>query len=172
MRRSLPSLRLNFRESPAKKRRFHFVALVLALAVVAAPVLHHRQIMRETVRMEQQVAALSDSLTHPVAVIRVPDDVGNKLLGHLNAPWETLLDGLENAASGKATLLSMQPNLMRGEAVLSGEAARYADVLDYIERLKAQPGFAQVYLTNHAIAEDTPGKPVRFSIALQWGAPR
>jgi len=170
MRRILPPLRLNFHKSQAGRRKLNGVWLTLAAILIAVPVTYHRQIVRDTARLEQDSAVLAISSVSPVVLSSMKDDGSNKLLEQLNAPWETLLNGLEIAADDKVALLAMQPNLARGEAVLLGEAARYADVLDYIERLKAQPGFMQAYLTNHTIAEDTPGKPVRFAITLQWEA--
>ena len=170
MRRSLPPLRLNFRQSQGGRRRLNGVWLILTVILIVLPIMHHRQIVRDTARMEQESAVLAISNVSPVVLSSMKDDGSSQLLEQLNAPWETLLNGLEVAAGGKVALLSMQPNLTRGETVLLGEAARYADVLDYIERLKAQPGFMQAYLTNHTIAEDTPGKPVRFAITLQWEA--
>jgi hypothetical protein len=170
MRRILPPLRLNFRQSQAGRRRLNGVWLILTVILILLPIMHHRQIVRDTARMEQESAVLAISNVSPVVLSSMKDDGSSQLLEQLNAPWETLLNGLEVAAGDKVALLSMQPNLTRGETVLLGEAARYADVLDYIERLKAQPGFMQAYLTNHTIAEDTPGKPVRFAITLQWEA--
>jgi hypothetical protein len=170
MRRVLPPLRLNFHENKSRRRRLNGVWLTLAVIFIALPVMHYRQIVQETARLEQDSAVLANSMANPAVMTSLKDDGSSKFMKHLNAPWETLLNGLENAAYDKATLLSMQPNMTRGEAVLLGEAARYADVLDYIERLKAQPGFMQAYLTNHTIAEDTPGKPVSFAITLQWEA--
>lgn len=170
MRRVLPPLRLNFHENKSRRRRLNGVWLTLAVIFIALPVMHYRQIAQEIARLEQESAVLANSMANPAVMISLKDDGSSKFMKHLNAPWETLLSGLENAAYDKATLLSMQPNLTRGEAVLLGEAARYADVLDYIERLKDQPGFMQAYLTNHMIAEDKPGKPVSFAITLQWAA--
>lgn len=170
MRRILPPLRLNFHASQTGRRRLNGVWLILTVILIVVPIMHHRQIVRDTTRMEQESAVLATSSMSPVVLTSMKDDGSSKLLEQLDAPWETLLNGLEVAADDKVALLAMQPNLARGEALLLGEAARYADVLDYIERLKAQPGFLQAYLTNHTIAEDTPGKPVRFAIALQWEA--
>lgn len=170
MTRTLSPLRLNFHKSQAGRRRLNGAWLVLAVVLIVVPIMYHRQIVRDTVRLEQDSAVLAISSVSPVVLSAMKGDGSNKMLEQLNAPWETLLNGLEIATDDKVALLSMQPNLARGEALLLGEAARYADVLDYIERLKAQPGFMQAYLTNHTIAEDTPGKPVRFAITLQWEA--
>ncbi|OAJ71885.1 hypothetical protein A7976_10560 [Methylobacillus sp. MM3] len=170
MTRTLSPLRLNFHKSQAGRRRLNGAWLVLAVILIVVPIMYHRQIVRDTARLEQDSAVLAISSVSPVVLSAMKGDGSNKMLEQLNAPWETLLNGLEIATDDKVALLSMQPNLARGEALLLGEAARYADVLDYIERLKAQPGFMQAYLTNHTIAEDTPGKPVRFAITLQWEA--
>jgi hypothetical protein len=170
MKRVPSHLRVRFNESPSRQRRLNGAWLALAAILIAVPLTYYRQIVQDTVRLEQSSTTLAQQLVSPGVTVLHKDDGQGKLLKHLNAPWETLLNGLENAASDKATLLSMQPNLARGEAVLSGEAGGYSDVLDYIERLKAQPGFTQAYLTNHTIAEDRPGKPVRFAVTLQWEA--
>ena len=168
MRRVPLPLRLRFHESPSRQHRMNVAWLALAAIFITVPLAYYQEIVQDTAGLEQEMVTLTQPLANPVVMVSRKDDSQRKLLKHLDAPWETLLNGLENAAFSKATLLSMQPNLTRGEAALSGEAARYADVLDYIERLRAQPGFTQAYLTNHTIAEDKPGKPVRFAITLQW----
>jgi hypothetical protein len=148
--------------------------MMLALLLLALPVIYYQHLHQSTQELEQSSIALAGEFSRPVVVMAQAkvDDGSEKLLRQINAPWEGLLNGLEVATTGKVVLLSVQPNARQGEATLGGEAARYADVLEYIERLKAQPEFGQAFLTNHAIAEDTPGKPVRFTITLKWGAAR
>lgn len=172
MKRSHAALNLDFHTDPATNRRRNGAAIILGLLLVVLTLAYYRHLMQTTAQIERDTQALSVELSHPAAApvrLKAGAAGSEKLLQQLNIPWEVLLDGLEAAAQDKTTLLFMQPNIRQGEVALGGEAARYADVLAYIERLKAQPGFGQAYLTNHEIAEDVPGKPVRFNILLKWG---
>lgn len=145
--------------------------MFLTAGLLAGPVVYFQHLRQSTAQLEQDASLLAEEMSRPVAVVpqASSSDGSDKLLRQINTPWTDLLNGLEAATSGKVSLLSLQPNARQGVATLGGEAARYADVLEYIERLKAQPGISQAFLTNHEIAEDVPGKPVRFTINLKWG---
>jgi hypothetical protein len=166
------ALRLDFHGNASQRRKRGLAFILLALVLVVAPVVYYQHLRQSAAQLEHDTAQLVEEMSRPVAKLPQArnDDGSDKLLHMVNMPWESLLDGLETATTGKVILLSMQPNARQGEATLGGEAARYADVLEYIERLKAQPGFGQTFLINHEIAEDTPGKPVRFTIVLKWGS--
>lgn len=165
------ALRLDFYGSVLRRRRYGMVLIVLTLLLLAGPVAYFQHLRQYTAKLEQDATLLAKEMSRPVAILPQTKiiDGSDKLLLQINTPWTSLLNGMEAATTGKVVLLSLQPNARQGQATLGGEAARYADVLEYIERLKAQPGFGQVFLTNHEIAEDVPGTPVRFTISLKWG---
>lgn len=169
MKRRVPTLRLDFHAHRQRQLFINLAWLALAALLVIAPVLYHAKIQQETAALDM-VSIVPPVTTAKPVDRRYRQDGADSLVRRLDAPWEALLNGIEQSATDKAVLLSLQPNLTRGEAVLHGEAARYADVLDYIERLKAQPGFLQAYLTNHTVNEDAPGQPVSFTITVSWRA--
>ena len=164
------ALRLDFHADPVQRRRRGAAFVVLALLLTIIPLGYFQHVRQMMLELRQESAALAQQSSLPAVPMPVAnrEDGSDKLLRQVNVPWNILLDGLEAATGGKVVLLTLQPNARQGEAVLGGEAARYAEVLEYIERLKAQPGFGQVFLTNHEVAEDAPGRPVRFTIGLKW----
>lgn len=174
MKRTPAALRLDFHTNPARNRSRNGIAMILSLVLLVTALVYYRHLEQANAILRQDMQQLSQEQSRPApTAVRHggEDEASKKLLQQLNAPWEVLLDGIEASATDKATLLLMQPNIRQGEVVLGGEAARYSDVLAYVERLKAQKGFGQAYLTSHEIAEEVAGKPVRFNILLKWGGP-
>jgi hypothetical protein len=172
MRHRIQVLGLDFQSQPAAKRRRNAMWALLALLLALAPVVYRQHLLTEAGSLDRMRLARAEPATPSRATARLQaagGDSNAKWMRQIGLPWESLFNGLEAATSGQVVLLSVQPNARQGSAILTGEAGRYSEVMQYIERLKAQPEFRQAFLTNHAIAEEEPGKPVRFTILLQWG---
>lgn len=173
MRRNILHLSCDFQTSPARRRHRNIALISVTLLLMLGLAAYYVHLLQTAVQLERENQGWRAELASQTVprVQKVMLDASSlQLLQQFNTPWESLLDGLEAAATESVALLSMQPNARQGDVILTGEAARYSDILAYIERLKMQPAFSQAYLTSHAVAEDTPGEPVHFTILLKWRA--
>lgn len=170
----LPRLRIDFSGRIERERRQANVWLVFAMIIALAPVTLLLKFHEQTKALNVQRAALQENHSAPA---EGTEDTRQQSSGaaavdllhaQLARPWDSLMRALEEATVGSVTLMSFQPNAVKGEVVLTGEASRYDEVLKYIDNLRTQPPFTQVFLKTHEIAEDVPGKPVRFTITLLW----
>ena len=86
----------------------------------------------------------------------------------LTAPWDTLLDGIEQTDMQNIVLLSVTPNLKKQQLLLTGEAKDLASVLQYIKQLEMQPMLGQVYLQKHTVDLTSSAKQVSFNVTANW----
>lgn len=92
----------------------------------------------------------------------------NAVLANLAVPWDALFGELEAAASGNVALLAIQPASGGRKVQLSGEARRFDDLLAYVARLEATPGFANVFLTEHEVRAGAGEQAVTFTVTADW----
>jgi hypothetical protein len=91
----------------------------------------------------------------------------NAVIARLAMPWNDWFLQLESAAKGKVVLASLQPEADGRRVRISGEAKRFEDLVDYMMQLEASPGFANVFLSEHA--EPPPGATsLSFSLSADW----
>jgi len=88
----------------------------------------------------------------------------NAVVARLSMPWDDWFRQLETAAKGKVVLTALQPEADGRRVRIAGEARRFDDLVEYMMRLEATPGFANVYLGEHA--EVAPG--VSFTLSADW----
>jgi Tfp pilus assembly protein PilN len=86
----------------------------------------------------------------------------------LATPWPALFVLLEDGADGNIALLSLEPDGVRHELLLTGEARNYAALLDYLRFLQDQPLLSAVALQTHQVNRLDRDKPVRFRITAHW----
>jgi Tfp pilus assembly protein PilN len=92
----------------------------------------------------------------------------NQVLTSLNQPWSALFAELEAVATPSVALLSIQPEADGKRVLIGGEAKRYEQVLDYVGRLEATAGFANVFLVSHGRRESAKGAAVVFLLNADW----
>ena len=95
-----------------------------------------------------------------------------QVIGRLTLPWDALFRAVEGAVDKRVALMTIEPDARKGEVVLGGEAADYAAVLGYMERLSSPDLLKGVHLVRHELREDQPGHPVRFTLVARWGVIR
>lgn len=95
-------------------------------------------------------------------------DAARRVLQRLSLPWENLLHAIESAVDRDTALLSIAPDAERGELQLVGEARHFGAVLDFVDRLERAPALQQVHLLSHAVREDSPERPLQFTLAARW----
>lgn len=86
----------------------------------------------------------------------------------LTIPWNELLLAVEKSDLQEIALLNLEPSSKKKQLMLSGEAKDLQSVLDYIQKLEAQPILNKVYLQKHHVDEVNAFKPVRFTLLAQW----
>lgn len=86
----------------------------------------------------------------------------------LSVAWGDLFVRLEMHRPKNIALVALEADARKTEATLTAEARTAKDMLDYIEQLKAEAGFASVTLASHALQENDPHLPLRFVLRLIW----
>lgn len=86
----------------------------------------------------------------------------------LRRPWDLLLQELENAADDSVALLSLEPDPLRQQLRITGEARQLGDALAFVQRLDDAKSLQRPTLTGHQ-SRQTNGEPVvTFSIQAGW----
>lgn len=94
--------------------------------------------------------------------------VARDTVQRLAMPWSALFKALESSASDSVTLLAIDPQPKNGTVVISGEAASYRAVLDYVALLGAAGALERPHLLRHERRRDDTQDIVAFSILASW----
>ena len=92
----------------------------------------------------------------------------NDVVQHLAVKWGDLFKALEVSAYKNVALLNIQPDAQTHQVIITAEAVKFSDMLEYTKRLSEQGVFADVHVINNQIQEQDPQKPVRFIVMAQW----
>lgn len=126
--------------------------------------------------IEEKLLALDSQSGHekiPSQIINtdIPEVIKKQIkttVSSLTTPWASLLLGIEASDMEDIALLSIEPNVLKQQVGLSGEAKNLEAVLVYIQKLEAQSMLDKVYLQKHNVDETDPSKPVGFTLLAQW----
>lgn len=159
--------------------------LMLALAVLAASVVHYMELNDETVAWENRLARAEHDLGRNLgrergnALRSVGRDgeslevqQANEVLHRLSLPWGSLFLTMESAAGEEVALLALEPDAEKRVVKVSGEARDFTSLLNYVTRLEAQEAFGPVYLQSHQVQLQDPQQPVRFALQAVWKGAR
>jgi Tfp pilus assembly protein PilN len=159
---------------PAPRRQLPGAALLaLGIAVAGAAAWRHHALVTEVSslgeRLAAQRAAARERPPRGAEPKQLATEVGraNAVLASLGVPWDAMFAELEAAASETVALLVIEP-AAGGRIRLAGEARRFDDLLAYVVRLEATPGFANVFLAGHELRGAGPDRPVAFTLAADW----
>lgn len=89
-------------------------------------------------------------------------------MGRLNAPWDALLADIESAMDERVALLGLEPDLLRKELRLRGEAKDIDSVLDFMRRIDATAMLDAAHLDQHQLNLQDPQRPVLFVLVARW----
>ncbi len=159
-------------------RRYAGVAvLVLGIAVVGAALMAYESASRTLQSTDARIAAARQAVSWRTATpaasatARIPEPRVlsiNHAIARLNVPWRELFAAVEAQHSKEVALLSLLPVARSRTLLVEGEAAQPRAMLDYVERMREQPLFEEVYLTKHERRDQSPSQPYRFSIEARW----
>lgn len=86
----------------------------------------------------------------------------------LATPWDALFVRIEANLPKTIALVALEADARKPDATLTAEARTVQDMLAWIEQLKLEAGFATVTLASHALQENDPQQPLRFTLRLDW----
>jgi len=85
-------------------------------------------------------------------------------LRQLALPWGSIIESVESANTRDVAILQLQPDAQQGQLRLGAEARTQQAMLDYLQRLAAARGLADVHVVNHQVQVEDPYHPVRFTV--------
>jgi hypothetical protein len=89
----------------------------------------------------------------------------------LERRWGELFLALERSRPAKVALLDLEADGRKSLVMLTAEARTPAQMLDYVNALRTQPGLSGVTLTSHMVDDENPQRPVQFAVRFNWGQP-
>jgi hypothetical protein len=97
-------------------------------------------------------------------------DLARRVLVELSLPWDALFRSVETAAGKNIALLSIEPDVSRGQVRITGEARDYVSALNFLVRLEEGRTLERVHLLNHELREEDPYRPYRIALVGHWRA--
>jgi Tfp pilus assembly protein PilN len=144
--------------------------LVLALGLVAAGLLveRYRAVNLELAQIETQRSLLgTQRLALRASSPRQLDEEAKRVesvLRQLALPWGAIIESVEDASTADVALLQLQPDAQQRQLRLGAEARSQQAMLEYLQRLAAARGLAEVHIINHQVRAEDPQHPVRFTV--------
>ena len=154
------------------------VFLVAGVLLAALALLEHRAVREELTAQQSRLAEIRTSGKPAAAgaprsagdVQAAAQDVkaAQLALQRLSLRWDQLFGALESAQVSGVALLAIEPDAGKSMVKLSAEARSADDMLDYVARLQAADGLADVMLASHQIKQGDPLQPLRFAVVAAW----
>lgn len=162
---------------PLRRRNWWVYGCAVALAGVAAWCGHYA--VSTDVATRQQLARIDSAQALRAAAIpakATPVQLEQKrhlqqLRLERDFNWDGVFQALQNANHPDIELLEFRPDKQQRVMVLGGEARTAAALSDYLQKLSAQPVFAQAYLTRQNVAEHGALQTVAFEIRARLRQP-
>lgn len=173
------ALQLDFLHPAGARLQLGVALLAFGVAAAGAVAWRYYSLASDVARLEVELEdarrlarrGLPRMRVSPTDAKLLAQEVGraNAVLANLTLPWDAMFGELEAAASPNVALLGIQPEGSGRQVRLSGEARRFEDLLAYVERLEATPGFAGVFLSGHELKPPAGGaQPVAFTLTAEW----
>jgi hypothetical protein len=170
------ALRLDFLHPAGPRLELGVAVLALGIAAAGFVAWRYYALAGDVARLEARIDDVKRLARRDLPRMRLPagdakvlaQEVGraNEVLASLTLPWDAMFGELESAGSANVALLGIQPD--GRQLRLAGEARRFEDLLAYVGRLEATPGFANVFLSGHELKSGSGGQVVAFTLAAEW----
>ncbi len=168
-----------------RARRFPWrggLLLVLALVALGLAGEYYRGLDEQIADWQARVQRLEQAAQPRRAAVPGPGREGrdlapeiaqaNEVLRQLALPWDRLFKAVELSLSEDVALLAMEPDAVKGQVRIGGEAKDVVAMLDYLTRLQGHQEFGGVYLQSHQVRQQEAEKPVRFVLTASWRSER
>jgi len=142
--------------------------LAVSLGIAAELALRYRDAQLELARLAA-ASGLASPQRAPVRAVpkeRLDDEVKNAeaVVRQLTLPWASLIRAIEQAATRDVAILQLQPDAESRVVRLTAEARHREAMFEYLRRLGAAKGLAEVHLVGHQLQRDDPQRPIQFSV--------
>jgi hypothetical protein len=142
--------------------------LAVSLALAAATLLEYRDVKVELARVEAASGligpARAPARALPKERLEAEVKSAEAVVRQLTVPWGALVQALEQAATRDVAVLALQPDAENRILRLTAEARHREAMFEYLRRLGAAKGLADVHLLSHQVARDDPQRPIQFSV--------
>ncbi len=174
------TLYLDFQQSPPRLHWSGVLLLVAGLILSGVTLSSHLALQGQLAAAAQRVSASERLLRRqtPSTKPAPPNPAraeqtsqANEVLVLLSLPWQDALAQIETTRSTEVSLLSIEPDMLKGLIRLGGEAKTYEAVLVYMKQLQQRPGLSEVVLQTHDVELTKPGTPTHFLITARWANP-
>jgi len=153
--------------APLRRPRWPGI-LVLALALGLAGTLlsRYRDAQNEMLRLEAASGLAHERPARAVPRERLDDEsrAAEAVVRQLTLPWAALLGAIEQTATREVAILQLQPDAEQRLLRLTAEARHREAMFEYLRRLSAAPGLAEVHLVSHQVQPNDPQHPIQFSV--------
>ena len=150
--------------------------MIGALGLATVIILDHGYWQARIATEEQHLHALQAALeSRQPATIKMDDaqlagewNRAMAVAAELNLPWEKLFATFEAEAERPVALLSLEPDVVKGELVLTAEAKNFEEMLSYYRMLQQRDNLSAVVLHTHQVNQQDREKPIRFRVTAKW----
>lgn len=144
------------------------LVLALSLALAGELALRYRDVRLELARLEAQSGLISPERRAPRALPKERLDEETKgaeaVVRQLTLPWGALIRAIEQAATRDVAILQLQPDAESRTLRISAEARHRDAMFEYLRRLAAVRGLAEVHVVSHQVQREDPQRPIQFSV--------
>lgn len=141
------------------------LALSLALAGWLAD--RYRDARFEVARLDTQSSLIAPQRpARPIPREKVEEETrsAEAVVRQLTLPWASIFATIEQAATREVAILQLQPDAETRVLRLSAETRQREAMFDFLRRLGASPGLADVHLVSHQVQREDPQRPIQFSV--------
>jgi multidrug efflux pump subunit AcrB len=141
--------------------------LAVSLAVAGAMLVHFRELKLQLARLEAAsglIGSARPARALPKERVDAEMKSAETVVRQLTVPWGSLVEALEQAATRDVAVLALQPDAENRILRLTAEARHREAMFEYMRRLGAAKGLAEVHLLSHQVAREDPQRPIQFSV--------
>jgi hypothetical protein len=153
--------------APVRRPRWPGLALlVFAVCLAALLFSRYRDARLEVLRLSAQGGIAVERPLRALPRERLDDETraAEAVVRQLTVPWAALLGAIEQTATRDVAILQLQPDVEQGLLRLTAEARRREAMFEYLRRLSAARGIAEVHLVSHQVQENDPQRPIQFAV--------
>ena len=150
------------------------MVLAVSLALAAWLTDRYREARVEVARLETQSGLIvPERPAKPIPREKIEEEARNAeaVVRQLTLPWAALIGTIEQAATREVAILQLQPDAETRLLRLTAETRHREAMFDFVRRLGAAQGLADVHLVSHQVQREDPQQPVQFSIQASIRSP-